>query len=148
MLRKGEASLARRGRFANILAVEIASVSGDPSLEAMGGEKTYQLLAWKRMSSIGFSPGETPVWYCISCQLFNRWTSRDQRHARQSAQIAGPRHGGEKLTAGVERSLLMAIVGAMVEKNIRFEGPNRAEMRSSQQETRPASRVYRCSLGE
>lgn len=89
VLTKGEASWARKGRFANILA-------------AAGVEENA--LDW----------------------LLAR---RD--------------------TAGVERSLLIAIVGAMVKTGSGLsEGQNEAEVRSSRQETRPASCVKRCSLGE
>lgn len=62
VLRKGEASWARRGRFANILAVDDPISFGRCEVCGDGWwTKAYQLLEWRRMPSTGFSPGETPV---------------------------------------------------------------------------------------
>lgn len=71
------------------------------------------------MPSIGFSPSETPTCdlvLAVCCSTGG--TAQESGRAGRSAKVAGAQARAQvagKLTAGVESSLLIAIVGAMVE---------------------------------
>lgn len=117
VLTKGEASWARRGRFANILAVDDPISFGRSDL---GGDG-WHTGCWSGGESPRLASRQARHLCVVLCQL----SDVEQVGIWEVAGLGASRMGracnraraedGKELTAGVERSLLIAIVGAMVE---------------------------------